>query len=320
MATVYLARDVRHNRKVAIKVMHLELATVIGPERFLKEIETTANLQHPHILPLFDSGRVESTVFYVMPYVQGESLRNRVIRETHLPVADAIRIAGEIAAGLDYAHRHDVIHRDIKPDNVLFQDGRALVADFGIALAWSRGDGRTRITKTGVSLGTPQYMSPEQTTGEVDLDPRTDIYALGVVLYEMLAGQPPFTGPSAQVIFSRVMSEEPRPVTEHRRTVPPHVDAAVARALEKLPADRWQTAAQFAEALTDVGGGASRWARGRRRRGALGSAIPWVLSAALLLVLARVGLRDGRRARRARCGSASISIRGCSPASPRSCA
>src|SRR6185312_12743253 len=160
MATVYLAHDPRHNRKVAIKIMRPEVATVIGSERFLKEIETTANLQHPHILPLFDSGRVDGTVFYVMPYVQGESLRSRLGRETRLPVVDAVRIAGEIAAALDYAHRQGVIHRDIKPDNVLFHDGRALVADFGIALAWSNRDGKTRLTRSGVSLGTPQYMSP----------------------------------------------------------------------------------------------------------------------------------------------------------------
>ncbi|MGH7629028.1 MAG: serine/threonine-protein kinase [Gemmatimonadales bacterium] len=162
MATVYLAHDVRHNRKVAIKVLRPEVAAIMGAERFLKEIETTANLQHPNILPLFDSGRVEATVFYVMPYVAGESLRARLAREIQLPIADAVRIAGEIASGLDYAHRHGVIHGDIKPDNVLFHDGRALVADFGIALAGSRGDGGARITKTGMSLGTPEYMSPEQ--------------------------------------------------------------------------------------------------------------------------------------------------------------
>ncbi len=260
-----------------------------------KEIETTANLQHPHILPLFDSGRVEGTVFYVMPYVQGESLRSRLTRETQLPVADAVRIAAEIAAGLDYAHRHGVIHRDIKPDNVLFHDGRALVADFGIALAWSHGDGGTRMTKAGASLGTPEYMSPEQAAGEQNLDPRTDTYALGVVLYEMLTGQPPFTGLSAQAIFAQIMAEEPRPIVLKRKTVPPHIDAAVARALEKLPADRWQSAAQFAEALS--GAGASSWARGRRLPAALSrSAIPWALSAALLLTVGAVGLRHGRSA------------------------
>src|SRR5438093_3265226 len=281
MATVYLAHDPRHNRRVAIKVMNSELAALIGAARFLKEIETTANLQHPHILPLYTSGHVEGTVFYVMPYGQGESLRSRLTRETQLPVADAIRIAAEIAAGLDYAHRHGVIHRDIKPDNVLFHDGRALVADFGIALAWAHGDGRTRMTRAGASLGTPEYMSPEQASGEQNLDPRTDTYALGVVLYEMLTGQPPFTGLSAQAIFAQIMSEEPRPVVLKRKTVPPHIDAAVRRALEKLPADRWQTTAQFAEALT--GAGAPSWARRRRLPAALSrSAITWALSAALL--------------------------------------
>ena len=288
MATVYLAHDPRHNRKVAIKVMNSELAAIIGAARFLKEIETTANLQHPNILPLFDSGQVEGTVFYVMPYVQGESLRNRLTREIQLPVADAVRIAVEIAAALDYAHRHGVIHRDIKPDNVLLHDGRPLVADFGIALAWSHRDGRTRITKSGVSLGTPHYMSPEQAAGDQNLDPRADTYALGVVLYEMLAGQPPFTGLTAQAIFARVMSEEPKPVVFHRKTVPPHVDAAVARALEKLPADRWQTAAQFADALTGTGG-----SRIRPLPGALSRlAIPGALAAVLLMAFAWVGLRN----------------------------
>src|SRR3989441_627858 len=227
MATVYLAHDPRHNRKVAIKVMNPELAAIIGAARFLKEIETTANLQHPNILPLFDSGQVDATVFYVMPFVQGESLRNRLTRQVQPPVAAAVRIAVEVAGALDYAHRHGVIHRDIKPDNVLLHDGRPLVADFGIALAWSHRDGLTRITKSGVSLGTPHYMSPEQAAGDQNLDPRADTYALGVVLYEMLAGQPPFTGLTAQAIFARVMSEEARPVVFHRKTVPPHVDAGV---------------------------------------------------------------------------------------------
>src|SRR6266540_3117049 len=197
MATVYLAHDVRHNRKVAIKVLRPDVAALIGAERFLKEIETTANLQHPNILPLFDSGQVEATVFYVMPYVAGESLRARLAREIQLPIADAVRIAGEIAGGLDYAHRQGVIHRDIKPDNVLFHDGRAVVADFGIALA-GRGDGGARITKTGMSLGTPEYMSPEQAAADETVDARADVYALGAVLYEMLAGEPPFTGPTSQ--------------------------------------------------------------------------------------------------------------------------
>ena len=288
MATVYLAHDVRHNRKVAIKVLRPELSAFIGPERFLKEIETTANLQHPNILPLFDSGRVGSTVFYVMPYVHGESLRHRLTRERLIPVADAIRIASEIAAALDYAHRHGVIHRDIKPDNVLFHDGRAMVADFGIALARSQSDGGLRMTKSGMSLGTPQYMSPEQAAGEDTIDPRTDVYALGVVLYEMLAGEPPFTGPSSQAIFAQVMAALPPALALKRKTVPPHLEAAVARALEKHPADRWQTAAQLADALT--GAGAASKVRGR------GLVIPWAVAAVLLIALAWRGLRSERPA------------------------
>jgi serine/threonine-protein kinase len=292
MATVFLAHDVRHNRKVAIKVLRPEIAGLIGAERFLKEIETTANLQHPNILPLFDSGQIDGTVFYVMPYVAGESLRNRLIRETQLPVADAVRIAVEIAEGLDYAHRHGVIHRDIKPDNVLFHDGRALVADFGIALAGSGGDGTTRITKTGMSLGTPQYMSPEQAAGEQGLDARSDVYALGSVVYEMLVGEPPFTGPTAQAILSRVMTEEALPVALQRKTVPGHVDTAVARALEKLPADRFQTAGQFAEALKGALPGADRRRRqpSASRRGAL----LWGMAALSVLALAWVGVRGSR--------------------------
>jgi serine/threonine-protein kinase len=248
MADVYLAHDVRHNRKVAIKVLHADLALRVGVERFLREIETTAKLQHPHILPLFDSGRVEETVFYVMPYVEGESLRARLKREKQLPLEDALRITSEVAAALGYAHRQGIVHRDIKPDNVLFHDGQALVADFGIALP--RDDDADRLTRAGVSLGTPQYMSPEQAAGQRDVDPRSDLYALGAVLYEMLAGQPPFTGSSAQAVLKRVISEDPRPLIQHRKAVPPHVDAAVSKALEKLPADRWQNAAQFIEALT----------------------------------------------------------------------
>ena len=294
MADVYLAHDVRHNRKVAIKVMHLELAMRVGVDRFLREIETTAKLQHPHILPLFDSGRVEGTVFYVMPYVEGESLRARLTRETQLPVAEALRITAEIATGLGYAHRHGVIHRDIKPDNVLFQDGQAVLADFGIALPHRNDDTHSRMTEAGISLGTPHYMSPEQAAGQRDVDPRSDIYALGVVLYEMLAGQPPFTGATVQTVLKKVLSEEPRPLTEHRKTIPHHVDAAVGRALEKLPADRWQTAAQFAEALTGVG------ARSGARPAAWGrTALPWVVAATLAVALGWVGFRNARHEVRA---------------------
>ena len=248
MATVYLAQDLRHHRKVALKVLRPELAAVIGAERFLHEITTTANLQHPHILPLHDSGTVDGTVFYVMPYVEGETLRDRLNREKQLPIADSARIAKEIASALDYAHRHGVIHRDIKPENVLLHDGQALVADFGIALAASSAGG-TRMTETGMSLGTPTYMSPEQAMGERTLDARTDVYALGCVLYEMLTGEPPFSGPTAQSIVAKVMTERPAPIRPRRERVPAAVEEAVLTALEKLPADRFATAADFARAL-----------------------------------------------------------------------
>ncbi|MDH4348743.1 MAG: serine/threonine protein kinase, partial [Gemmatimonadota bacterium] len=250
MANVYLAQDLKHHRRVALKVLRPELAAVIGAERFLAEIRTTANLQHPHILPLHDSGTADGTVFYVMPYVEGESLRDRLAREKQLPVEDAVRVAREVAGALDYAHRHGVIHRDIKPENILLHDGTALVADFGIALAATQAGG-TRMTETGMSLGTPHYMSPEQAMGEREITARSDIYALGCVVYEMLAGEPPFTGPTAQAIVAKMMTDEPRPLSLQRHTVPTHLAAAVRRALEKLPADRFQSAAEFAEALAD---------------------------------------------------------------------
>ncbi|MGI8620046.1 MAG: protein kinase domain-containing protein [Gemmatimonadaceae bacterium] len=251
MATVYLAQDMRHHRKVALKVLRPELSAILGGERFLHEIRTTANLQHPHILPLYDSGEADGLVFYVMPFVAGESLRDRLTRETQLPVEDAVGIAKEVADALDYAHRHGVIHRDIKPENILLHDGRAQVADFGIALAVSSAGGGTRMTETGMSLGTPHYMSPEQAMGEREISAKSDIYALGCVLYEMLVGEPPFTGPSAQAIIARVVTEEPRSLTLQRKSIPPHLEAVVRRALEKLPADRFQSAAQFAAALAN---------------------------------------------------------------------
>ncbi len=250
MATVYLAHDVRHDRRVALKVLRPELAAILGADRFLGEIKTTANLQHPHILSLFDSGEANGTVFYVMPYVEGESLRDRLRREHQLPVDDAVRIAREVADALQYAHDRGIVHRDIKPENILLQGGHALVADFGIALAVSRSEGATRLTETGMSLGTPHYMAPEQAMGEREITPKADVYALGCVLYEMLSGEPPFTGPTAQAIIARVMTEEPRSLTLQRRTIPPHVEATVRRALEKLPADRFATAAQLSEALS----------------------------------------------------------------------
>src|SRR5690349_7754379 len=213
MATVYLAHDVRHDRHVALKVLRPELSAIVGAERFLAEIKTTAHLQHPHILSLFDSGEADGLVYYVMPYVEGESLRDRLEREKQLPVDEAVRIAREVADALDYAHRHGIVHRDIKPENILLQGGHALVADFGIALAASRSEGSARITETGMSLGTPHYMSPEQAMGARDISARADVYALGVTLYEMLTGDPPFTGSTPQAIVARVLTEAPRSIT-----------------------------------------------------------------------------------------------------------
>ena len=248
MATVYLAHDLKHDRKVAVKVLKPELAVVLGAERFVVEIKTTASLQHPHILPLFDSGAADGFLFYVMPYVEGETLRDKLNRETQLGVDEAVRITTEIADALDYAHRHGVIHRDIKPENILLHDGRPMVADFGIALALSAAAGG-RMTETGLSLGTPHYMSPEQATADKEITGRADIYSLASVLYEMLAGQPPHVGASAQQIIMKIIASPVEPVTKYRKSVPPHVAAVLARALEKLPADRFESAKQFKDAL-----------------------------------------------------------------------
>jgi WD40 repeat protein len=250
MATVYLAHDLKHDRKVAVKVLKPELAVVLGAERFVVEIKTTASLQHPHILPLFDSGAADGFLFYVMPYVEGETLRDKLNRETQLSVNEAIRITTEIADALDYAHRHGVIHRDIKPENILLHDGRPMVADFGIALALSAAAGG-RMTETGLSLGTPHYMSPEQATADKEITGRADIYSLATMLYEMLAGQPPHVGASAQQIIMKIIASPVEPVTKYRKAVPPHVAAVLARALEKLPADRFDSARQFMDALAN---------------------------------------------------------------------
>lgn len=248
MATVYLAHDIRHDRKVALKVLHPDLAAALGGQRFLTEIRTTANLQHPHIVPLHDSGEVGGVLYYVMTFVEGESLRDRLDREHLLPIDDAIRISTEVADALTYAHAHGVIHRDIKPENILLHGGHAVVADFGIALA-VQAAGTARLTQTGLSLGTPQYMSPEQAMGEAKIDARSDVYALGAVTYEMLVGEPPFTGPSLQAIIARVVAEEPRPLTSQRKSIPPQVEGAVLKALEKIPADRFATPAEFSAAM-----------------------------------------------------------------------
>ena len=252
MATVYLARDERHKRNVALKVLNPELGAVLGVERFLAEIQVTANLQHPNLLPLFDSGEVSGLLFYVMPYVEGESLRAKLERAKQLPVDEAVHITLAIAGALDYAHRHQVIHRDLKPENILMHEGQPLIADFGIALAVSNAGG-ARITQTGLSLGTPQYMSPEQATGDRVVDGRTDIYSLGAMLYEMLVGDPPHSASTAQAIIAKVLTERPRSVRSSRPNVPPHVDAAIGRALEKLAADRFGTAKEFADALGATG-------------------------------------------------------------------
>ena len=278
MATVYLADDLKHQRRVAIQVLRPELAAVIGAERFLAEIRTTANLQHPQILPLHDSGEADGFLFYVMPFVEGESLRDRLDREKQLPVPDAVRIASEVASALGYAHRHGVIHRDIKPENILLHDGSALVADFGIAIAASKAG--SRMTETGMSLGTPRYMSPEQAMGEREITARADVYALGCVTYEMLVGEPPFTGPTAQAVIARVMMEEPRSLTLQRKTIPPHVEAAVLTSLEKLPADRFPGAAEFAAALADPSAAkARRVADPKPAARAARSVVPWAITA-----------------------------------------
>ena len=283
MAIVYLAEDLRHGRKVAIKVLHPELSAVLGGERFLAEIKVTANLQHPHILGLIDSGEAGGLLYYVMPFVPGESLRARLARERQLPVEEALRLTREVASALDYAHRQGVVHRDIKPENTLLQDGAALVADFGIALAVHQAGGN-RMTQTGMSLGTPAYMSPEQAMGEREIGARSDVYALGAMSYEMLAGEPPFTGPSSQAIVAKVLTEQPPPLRPKRPTVSPAVEAAILTALQKLPADRWGSAREFSEALSGAGqqrSGAEPTVvlrtTGAKARGRTGArVVPWI--------------------------------------------
>jgi serine/threonine-protein kinase len=249
MATVYLARDVKQDRDVAIKVLDEELSAALSVERFRREIQIAGHLAHPNILPVYDSGEADESLFLVMPYITGESLRARLTRERQLVLEDAVQIATEVAAALDFAHRQGVVHRDIKPENILLGDGHAFVADFGIARAINTA-GEDRITRTGITLGTPLYMSPEQAAAQHDLDGRSDIYSLGCCLYEMLAGTPPFNGPTAQVIAARHSLEEVPSLVVARRGVPEHVEATVLRALAKSPADRFRTAAEFASALS----------------------------------------------------------------------
>ena len=252
MATVFLAQDLRHDRPVALKVLHPDLANALGPERFQREIRLAARLQHPHILTVFDSGEAAGNLWFTMPYIEGESLRSRLDRERQLPVDDALRIAREAAQALEYAHKHGVVHRDIKPENLLLTtDGNTLVADFGIARSLAGGD--RQLTETGLAIGTPAYMSPEQASGEHDVTARTDVYSLGAVLYEMLAGEPPFTGPTAQAVIAKRFSGEVPSVRRARPAVPEAVDRAISRALAPVPADRWSSAAEFARALAAAG-------------------------------------------------------------------
>jgi eukaryotic-like serine/threonine-protein kinase len=278
-AVVYRARDRKHDRLVAVKVLRPEVTLAIGVERFLREIRLLARLQHPHILPLYDSGEFGGALFYVMPFVEGESLRERIKREERLPVDDALRLAREVADALDYAHEHNVVHRDVKPENILLQRGHALVSDFGVARAIFRATGE-RTTESGVTVGTPAYMSPEQASGDPVIDGRTDIYALGCVTYEMLTGSPPFTGPSAQVVIARRFTETPAKIRAVRPTVPETVDGAIRKALAAIPAERFRRASDFARALTDTRAVFASGSVTRRRR-----VIWWSVAATAALVV-----------------------------------
>ncbi|MGE5744649.1 MAG: serine/threonine-protein kinase, partial [Gemmatimonadota bacterium] len=254
MATVYRAEDVKHHRPVAIKVLHPYLAMNLGSERFLREIQIAAQLQHPHIVPLYDSGQAGDLLYYVMPFVEGESLRQRLEREPRLSLEEVLHLARSIAAALDYAHRQGVVHRDIKPENVMLHEGEAMVTDFGIAKAVSVA-AADNLTQTGTAVGTPAYMSPEQAGGADELDGRSDVYSLGCVVYEMLTGRTPFTGPTAQAIIAQLFTEPPPPLRSVRSAegTPEWAEQAVMKALAKDPAARFTTAAQFSQALKASG-------------------------------------------------------------------
>jgi serine/threonine protein kinase len=287
MATVYLAQDRKLGRAVALKVLRPELAAALGGERFLREIEIAAKLAHPHILALHDCGAAEGLLYYTMPYVEGESLRGRLSREKQLPLDEALRITREVADALGYAHSLGLVHRDIKPENILFQAGHAVVSDFGIARAVSAAGG-ARLTETGLAIGTPAYMSPEQAAGSQDVDGRSDLYSLGCVLYEMLSGETPYTGPTPQAILAKKLSEPLPRISVVREAVPPGIEVALTKALARTPADRWVTAAQFAEALahpetvvTPIGGTTPT-----RRVTALGWLPRWAKGAAGVAALA----------------------------------
>ncbi len=300
MATVYLAHDVKHDRPVALKALHPDLAATLGPERFLREIRTTAQLQHPHILTVLDSGETAGQLWYTMPYVEGESLRDRLNRETQLPIDDAVQIARNVLAALAYAHSHGVIHRDIKPENILLEGDEAVVADFGIARAISAA-GTEHLTQTGMAVGTPRYMSPEQAAGGSEPDGRSDLYSLGCVLYEMLAGEPPHTGPTPQAIMAKRFLEPVPHLRTMRESVPESVEQAVTKALAKIPADRFATATAFAEALAQglslpAGGASPPTGFGRIARRVLpGRAFAAALGAVVLVLGTGVYLFHARR-------------------------
>ena len=279
MATVYLARDLKHDREVALKVLRPELAAVLGTERFLQEIRISARLDHPHILTLIDSGAADGFLHYVLPFVRGESLRDKLNRERQLGIEEALAITKQVASALHYAHQQGVVHRDIKPENILIQEGEAMLADFGIALA-VREAGGSRLTESGLSLGTPQYMSPEQATGGRELDARSDVYSLAAVVYEMLAGEPPHTGPTVQTVIAKLLTERPTRIRTVRDTVPEGIDTAVAKALAKVPADRFGSAAEFAAALAVPG--SRQTAGGRRRRVAVAVSVAGAVALAAL--------------------------------------
>jgi eukaryotic-like serine/threonine-protein kinase len=296
MATVYLARDLKHERRVALKVLHPDLAATIGPSRFLQEIRVTSRLRHPYILPVFDSGESSGQLWYTMPFVEGESLRQRLAREKQLAVDSALRITRDVAGALEHAHRHGIVHRDIKPENILLEGEHAVVADFGIAQAIDAAGGE-RLTETGLALGTPTYMSPEQAAGQRGMDGRSDIYSLACVLYEMLAGSPPFAGPTPQVILARHLLDPVPSLRTARRTVPEGMEQAIMRALAKVPADRYASAVEFAAAAGDptaaaASGGAPP--RSRRARLAIGGGLALGVTLLLLVGLNLWGMHDRR--------------------------
>jgi serine/threonine-protein kinase len=292
MATVYLAEDMKHHRNVAVKVLRSDIAATLGADRFLREIEVAAQLQHPHILPLHDSGEADGFLYYVMPYVEGQSLRDKLAHESELPIADAVRILRDVVDALTEAHAKGVVHRDVKPENILLRGRHALVTDFGVAKAVSEATGRATLTTAGVALGTPSYMAPEQAVADPHLDHRVDIYAVGAVAYELLTGRPPFTGSNAQAVLSAHVTEAAVPVTKHRETVPAQLESLVMRCLEKKPADRWQSAEQLLpelEALVTPSGGITPTDT-RPVSAVAGAKSPWLKAGVGAAALAAIGV------------------------------